>query len=59
MMLVRAALVLLPPVISLGAIFPLATTLYATGRQRLGHSVGRVYAVNTFGAIAGSLGCAS
>jgi len=57
-MLLRAAVVLLPPVVFLGAIFPMTTVLYTTGRKDLGHSVGRVYAANTFGAILGSLGCA-
>jgi len=57
-MLLRAALILLPPVIFLGALFPLATTLYATGRQRVGNAIGHVYAINTLGAILGSLGCA-
>lgn len=58
MMLMRAAVVLLPPVIFLGAIFPMTTVLYTTGRRDVGHSIGRVYAANTFGAIVGSLGCA-
>lgn len=57
-MLLRAAIILLPPVVFLGALFPLATTLYAGGRRDLGHAIGRVYAVNTLGAILGSLGCA-
>ncbi|MFN2377069.1 MAG: fused MFS/spermidine synthase, partial [Candidatus Binatia bacterium] len=58
MMLTKAAVILLPPVVFLGAIFPMTTVLYATGRKDLGHAVGRAYAANTFGAILGSLGCA-
>jgi len=58
MMLVHAAVILLPSVVFLGAVFPMTTVLYASGRTHLGRSVGRVYAANTFGAILGSLGCA-
>jgi len=58
MMLMKAAVILLPPVVFLGAIFPMTTVLYATGRKDLGHAVGRAYAANTFGAILGSIGCA-
>ncbi|MFT4572316.1 MAG: spermidine synthase [Hyphomicrobiaceae bacterium] len=54
----RAAIILLPPVICLGALFPLAATLYARSQGTVGQAVSRVYAVNTFGAILGSLGCA-
>jgi spermidine synthase len=55
-MLVGSMLVLLPPTIFLGASFPLATDICARTLATLGHTVGRVYAVNTFGAILGSLG---
>ena len=57
-MLLRAAVILLPPVVFLGALFPLAATLYASGRREVGHAIGRVYAVNTLGAILGSVACA-
>jgi len=57
-MFVGAAVLLLPVAIFLGALFPLATALYARAHQRLGPAVGRVYAVNTLGAVLGSLGCA-
>lgn len=51
-----AVVVLLPFVVFLGAIFPLATYLYAEGRDDVGTATGHVYAANTFGAILGSLG---
>ncbi len=54
-MFVRAALILLLPAIFLGATLPLATAVCARGLASLGRTVGRVYAVNTFGAILGSL----
>ncbi|HXC51666.1 MAG TPA: fused MFS/spermidine synthase [Candidatus Limnocylindrales bacterium] len=57
-MFVRAAIVLLPPAIFLGALFPLGATLYASGRRDVGQAIGRLYAVNTLGAILGSIGCA-
>jgi len=55
-MFVRAGLILLVPAIFLGATLPLATAICARGLATLGHAVGRVYAVNTLGAIVGSLG---
>jgi spermidine synthase len=58
MQFARAALILVPPVVFLGALFPLATALVARGGAPLGRSAGRVYAVNTLGAILGSLACA-
>jgi len=57
-MFLQAGAILLPPVILLGILFPLATTLVASGRSAVGDAIGRVYAVNTLGAILGSLGCA-
>jgi spermidine synthase len=55
-MFVRAGLILLVPAIFLGATLPLATAICARGLASLGQTVGRVYAVNTFGSILGSLG---
>ena len=55
-MFVRAGLILLVPAIFLGATLPLATAISARGLATLGNTVGRVYAVNTFGSIIGSLG---
>jgi len=58
MMFLHSFLILFVPTIFLGAAFPLATDLCARGLARLGRTIGRVYAVNTFGAILGSLACA-
>lgn len=49
-----AALVLAPTMI-LGALLPLAMRVCAGGLERAGADVGRIYAWNTLGAIAGSL----
>ena len=54
-MALNAALTLLVPTIVLGASFPLATSLAARRLATLGSAVGLVYAVNTLGAILGSL----
>jgi spermidine synthase len=53
-MFVRAALILLVPTTFLGATLPVAVDVCA-GRTGAGHAVGRVYGVNTLGAILGSL----
>ena len=55
LMFVRAGMILVLPTIFLGALLPLATALCARAPGALGRTVGRVYAVNTLGAIAGSL----
>jgi spermidine synthase len=57
-MFVRTALILLLPAVFLGATLPLAAELGTRGLASVGGTVGRVYAVNTFGAILGSLGAA-
>jgi len=57
MMFLNSALILFAPTIFLGATFPLATALCARGMRDLGHAIGRAYAVNTLGAILGSIGC--
>ena len=54
-MFVRAGSVLFLPTVFLGAALPLATAICARGTTRFGDMVGRVYAVNTLGAILGSL----
>lgn len=56
LMFAGAAAILLLPTIFLGATLPLATAICARGISTLGSTVGRVYAVNTLGAILGSLG---
>ncbi|HKB81427.1 MAG TPA: fused MFS/spermidine synthase, partial [Thermoanaerobaculia bacterium] len=48
-------LVVLAPAIVAGVQFPLLISLLGSGRQEIGPDVGRVYAWNTAGAIAGSL----
>jgi spermidine synthase len=58
MMFTRAGTILLPLALFLGALFPLATAICARRDEALGTTVGRVYAVNTLGAILGSLACA-
>jgi spermidine synthase len=55
-MVLNAGLTLLLPTILLGASFPLATSLAAKRLSSLGSAVGVVYAINTFGAILGSVG---
>lgn len=57
-MFVRASLVLFLPALSLGASFPVAIELCTHGAAGVGQRVGHVYAVNTVGAIAGSLAAA-
>jgi spermidine synthase len=47
--------VLLGPTIFLGAAFPLVNRLYARSMPVLGKSIGNAYAVNTVGAILGSI----
>src|SRR5262249_29658032 len=54
----RAACALLPSTLIWGASFPLAVAAAAERREDTGRLVGRIYASNTLGAIAGSLlGC--
>ncbi|RPJ59523.1 MAG: SAM-dependent methyltransferase, partial [Acidobacteria bacterium] len=53
---VRALWALLPPALLWGASFPLALAAVAARGQDPGRLVGGVYAANTVGAIAGSLG---
>jgi predicted membrane-bound spermidine synthase len=49
------AIVVLGPAVVAGYQFPLLVALLGRGRRRLGRDVGRAYAWNTLGAIAGSL----
>jgi spermidine synthase len=48
-------LVVLPPAFVAGYQFPLLIGLFGRGREGVGAQIGRAYAANTFGAIAGSL----
>jgi len=50
-----AFLILLPPALLYGISFPWLAALYAPGEEGVGGRVGRLYAINTAGAIAGSL----
>jgi len=50
-----AFLILLPPALLYGIGFPWLAALYAPGEEGVGRRVGRLYAINTAGAIAGSL----
>jgi spermidine synthase len=52
---VVAAIVILPAAIFAGIQFPLLIALVGRGRERVGEQIGRVYAWNTVGAIAGAV----
>jgi spermidine synthase len=54
-MFVCSVLILFVPALALGAAVPLATEICARRLARVGRTVGRVYAINTLGAILGSL----
>jgi spermidine synthase len=54
--LARAFWALLPPTLLWGASFPLALAAASSRRQDAARLMARVYAANTFGAIAGALG---
>ena len=51
----RSSMILLFPALMTGACVPLATDLCTRDLERAGHGIGRVYAVNTLGAVLGSL----
>ncbi|MBI4390252.1 MAG: fused MFS/spermidine synthase [candidate division NC10 bacterium] len=51
---VVSLLVMLPPTLLLGATFPCVVALCTPRLEALGATVGRIYALNTLGAIAGS-----
>ncbi len=48
-------LVMIAPTLLMGASFPCAVSVAARGVRHVGHDVGRIYAVNTLGAIVGSV----
>ena len=52
---INVALLLLPMTVALGATFPIALALAASGAENVGRDTARVYAANTVGAIAGAL----
>ncbi len=50
-----AVIFMLPATILMGASFPLVARVIAGATARVGHAVGRVYALNTLGAVLGSI----
>jgi len=54
-LLLASAVVLVPPAFLMGGVFPLASACYQRGLGDLGARIGRLYAVNTIGAVLGSL----
>ncbi len=55
MLLLASAIVLVPPAFLMGGTFPFAAAAYRRGLDDLGARIGRLYAVNTVGAVLGSL----
>ncbi|MFH2000751.1 MAG: fused MFS/spermidine synthase, partial [Planctomycetota bacterium] len=51
----RALMLILPPTVIMGYLFPMIVSLYASQKAKLGSQVGRVVAINTLGAIVGSI----
>jgi len=47
-------LVMFIPTVLMGMAFPLVNKIYVSNLARLGHGVGNLYSVNTFGAVVGS-----
>lgn len=54
-LLLASAAILLPPALLMGGSFPLAAAAYRRGLGDLGARIGRLYMVNTVGAVTGSL----
>jgi len=52
---VLSFIVLLPPTILMGGTLPVVTRLFVDRDERLGWEVGRVYAINTLGAVVGTV----
>ncbi len=50
-----AALALLPPTLAMGGVLPITMRLVSRGRSEVGQDVGQAYALNTVGAILGSI----
>lgn len=55
MLLAASAVIVLVPAFVMGGVFPVAAAVYQRGLGDLGARVGRLYAVNTVGCVAGSL----
>jgi spermidine synthase len=54
-LVLSSSVILLPPAFLMGGIFPVAAAAYRRDLGDLGARIGRLYAVNTVGAVAGSL----
>src|SRR5262245_45262644 len=54
-LLLASAAILLPPAFLMGGVFPLAAAAYRRGLGDLGARIGRLYMINTVGAVTGSL----
>jgi predicted membrane-bound spermidine synthase/tetratricopeptide (TPR) repeat protein len=54
-LVMSSAVILLPPAFLMGGVFPLAAAAYRRELGDLGARIGRLYAVNTVGAVTGSL----
>lgn len=52
---VTAGLILVIPAALMGATLPVLSRFYATSRKKLGWEIGRLYALNTWGAVLGTL----
>ncbi len=55
-LLLASGVVLFPPAFLMGGVFPLAAGVFQRGLGDLGSRIGRLYAVNTVGAVLGALG---
>lgn len=53
-----AFFIMLVPTLLMGAAFPLVSAIYVSAKRQIGRGVGTLYALNTVGAIVGSLGAA-
>lgn len=49
-------LILLVPATLMGATLPIMTKYFTRHKEKIGGAIGKVYAINTFGAVAGSFG---
>ena len=52
--LALSALIILPPTLGMGATFPLVIAFFSESIQGVGHLVGKIYSLNTVGAILGA-----
>jgi spermidine synthase len=50
----KTFMVIFPPTLGLGGLFPVASKIVARGPQTIARSIGNIYALNTLGAIAGA-----